>query len=135
MNKYGFFLNKYSLRQLYNMHPDCFEPYRNFCYLVEYILQGLYTLGISYPSGIICFMHFLSFRDFICFKNLCYLVEYILQGSYASDISYPSGTFNNSYRYAHIQFFCNYQVNQNSKWNYIYYRSIYFFIINTRFLQ
>ena len=104
-------------------------------------------LGRVYPSRIICFRHFISFRDFIyfmhsisfrnfiCFKNFCYLVDYIFQRLYASDISNPSGAFNNSYRYAHIQFFCNYQANQNSEWNCINYRSIYFFYNYTRFLQ
>ena len=90
--------------------------------ILNYMLQESLLLGRIYPSGI------------ICFRNLCYFVEYI-QGLYASSISYPSGTFNNSYKYAHIQFFCNYQANQNPERNYIYYRSIYFFIINTKFLQ
>ena len=135
MDKYGFFLNlslnKYLVRQLYHIHPDCFKSYKKFCYLVEYMFRHFisfkdfkfYVSCIPYPSGI------------ICFKNFCCLVKYIFQELYASGISYPSGMFNNSYRYVHIQFFCNYQANQNPKWNCINYRNIYFFIINTRFLQ
>jgi hypothetical protein len=45
--------------------PQTIKPYKNFCYLVEYILQGLYALGISYPSGIMCFRHSMFFRDYV----------------------------------------------------------------------
>ena len=60
---------------------------------------------------------------------------------YASNILYPLGIFtyislpNDRYRYAHIQILCNYQANQRSECNCIHFNSIYFFIINTRFLQ
>ena len=45
---------RYSLRRLYHMRPDCFNPYRDLYSLIEYILRdvGLYVLGILYPSGI-----------------------------------------------------------------------------------
>ena len=97
------------------------------------LLGRIYVSCILYLLGILNFMlqafHILQGFKIICFKNLCYLVEYILQELYALGISYPSRTFNNSYRYMHIQSFCNYQANQNSEWNCIHYKSIYFFII------
>ena len=42
---------------------------------------------------------------------------------------------NDSYWYAHIQIFCNYQANQRYECNCIHFNNIYLFIINTRFLQ
>ena len=32
--------NKYLLRRLYHMCPDCFNPYRDLCNLIEHILRG-----------------------------------------------------------------------------------------------
>ena len=59
---------------------DCFKPYKNICYLVKYIIQGLYASGILYPSRIICFRHFISFRDYMI------RAFHILQGLYPSRI-------------------------------------------------
>ncbi len=59
---------------------------------------------------------------------------------YAFGILYPSGVFmyisssNDSYRYAHIQIFCNY-TDQRSECNCIHNKSICFFIIYIRFLR
>ena len=39
--------NKYSLRQLYHMRPDCFNPYRDLCNLIEHILQGFAFIYMS----------------------------------------------------------------------------------------
>ena len=50
--------NKYSLRRLYHMRPDCFNPYRDFCNLIEHILRGFAftALGNVNPSGIFIYM-------------------------------------------------------------------------------
>jgi hypothetical protein len=29
------FFNRYSLRRLYHMRPDCFKPYKDLCSLIE----------------------------------------------------------------------------------------------------
>ena len=31
-------LNKYALKRLYHMHLDCFNPYKDLCSLIEYML-------------------------------------------------------------------------------------------------
>ena len=48
------YFKRYSLRQLYHMRPDCFNPYKDLCSLIEYILRDcrIICLGILYPSGI-----------------------------------------------------------------------------------
>ena len=99
MDKYGFFLNlslnKYSLRKLYHMHPYYFKPYKNFCYLVEYILQGLYTSGISYSLEIMCFKHSISFSDFklyaSCIPYPSEILNYMFQEFLLLGRIYPSG--------------------------------------------
>ena len=50
--------NKYSLRRFYRMHPDCFNPYRVRCNLIEHILRGfvLFALGNLNPLGIFIYM-------------------------------------------------------------------------------
>ena len=50
--------NKYLLRQLYHMRPDCFNPYEDHCSLIEYILQDfeLCTSGTFNPFGIFIYM-------------------------------------------------------------------------------
>ena len=92
MDKYGLFShlssNKYSLRQLCHMHPDCFKPYKNLCYLVEYIIQGLYASDI-----------FISFRDFKFYVSSISFRDFKL---YASGISYYSGMFIYYYPIIHI---------------------------------
>ena len=49
---------KYSLRQLYHMSPDCFNPYKDYCNLIEYMLQGfvLFALGNLNPLGIFMYI-------------------------------------------------------------------------------
>ena len=50
--------NKYSLRQLYHMRPDCFNPYRDRCNLIEHILRGfvLFVSNNLNPLGIFIYM-------------------------------------------------------------------------------
>ena len=50
--------NKYSLRQVYHMRLDCFNPYRNLCNLIEHILRGFAftTSGNVNPSRIFIYM-------------------------------------------------------------------------------
>ena len=50
--------NKYSLRRLYHMRPDYFNPYRDRCNLTEHILRGfvLFALGNLNPSGAFIYM-------------------------------------------------------------------------------
>ena len=50
--------NKYSLRRLYHMRPDCFNPYKDLCNLIEHILQGFAftTSGNVNPLGIYIYM-------------------------------------------------------------------------------
>ena len=46
--------NKYLLRRLYHMRLDCFNPYKDLCSLIEYMLWVVesYVSGILYPSEI-----------------------------------------------------------------------------------
>ena len=39
--------NKYSLRRLYHMHLDCFDPCRDRCNLIKHILRGV----VLFSSG------------------------------------------------------------------------------------
>ena len=39
--------SKYSLRRLYHMLPDCFNPYKDRCNLIEYMLQD----DVLFASG------------------------------------------------------------------------------------
>ena len=50
--------NKYLLRRLYHMRPDCFNSYRDLCNLIEHILRGFgfTTSGNVNPSGIFIYM-------------------------------------------------------------------------------
>ena len=50
--------NKYSLRRLYHMSPDCFNPYRDLRNLIEHILRGFaFTTSRNVnPSGIFIYM-------------------------------------------------------------------------------
>ena len=41
------FFNKYSLRQLYHMRPDCFIPYRDCFNLIEHILRGFVLFALD----------------------------------------------------------------------------------------
>ena len=52
------FFNKYSLRRLYHMRLDCFNPYRDRCNLIERILRDfvLFALGNLNHSGIFIYM-------------------------------------------------------------------------------
>ena len=53
--------NKYSLRILYNMRSDCFNPYKDRCNLIEHILRGfvLFSLGNLNTSGFSYICHYL----------------------------------------------------------------------------
>ena len=44
-------INKYSLRRLHHMRPDCFNPYKDRCNLIEHIVQAfvLFTSGNLNP--------------------------------------------------------------------------------------
>ena len=46
--------NKYSLKRLYHMRPDCFNPYNDLYNLIEYnsLNFELDATGILNPSGI-----------------------------------------------------------------------------------
>ena len=48
----------YLLRRLYHMLPDCFNPYRDHCNLIEHILRGfvLFAPGNLNLSGIFIYM-------------------------------------------------------------------------------
>ena len=50
--------NKYLLKRLYHMRPDCFNLYRDRCNLIEHILQGfaLFALGNLNLLGIFIYM-------------------------------------------------------------------------------
>lgn len=50
--------NNYSLRQLYHMRLDCFNPYTDHSNLIEYRLQDLelYSSGTLNPLGIFIYM-------------------------------------------------------------------------------
>ena len=50
--------SKYLLRRLYHMHPDCFNPYKNRCNLIEYMLRGfiLFAPGNLNPLGIFMYI-------------------------------------------------------------------------------
>ena len=50
--------SKYSLRRLYHMCPDCFNPYKDRYNLIEYMLRGfvLFILGNLNPSGIFMYI-------------------------------------------------------------------------------
>ena len=50
--------SKYSLRRLYHMRPDCFNPYKDRCNLIEYMLRGfvLFASGNLNPSGIFMYI-------------------------------------------------------------------------------
>ena len=50
--------NKYSLRRLYHMRSDCFNPYKDRCNLIEHILRDfvLFALGNLNPSEIFIYM-------------------------------------------------------------------------------
>ena len=39
------FFSKYTLRQLYHMCMDCFNPHKNNCYLIEYMLRCFLLLA------------------------------------------------------------------------------------------
>ena len=47
--------NKYSLRKIYHMRPDYFNPYRDCCNLIEHILRDFifFALGNLNPSRIL----------------------------------------------------------------------------------
>ncbi|PIN11585.1 hypothetical protein CDL12_15816 [Handroanthus impetiginosus] len=48
--------NKYSLRRLYHIRYDCFNPYKDFCTRIEQISREfLCASGILNPSGIFTF--------------------------------------------------------------------------------
>ena len=57
------YFNKYLLRWLYHMGPNWFNPYKNLCSLIEYMLWDMepYAASILYPSGI--FMYISLFND------------------------------------------------------------------------
>ena len=50
--------SKYSLRRLYQMRPDCFNPYKDHCNLIEYMLRGFVLFASSNlnPSGIFMYI-------------------------------------------------------------------------------
>ena len=50
--------SKYSLRQLYHMHPDCLYPYKDRCNLIKYMLRGfvLFASGNLNPLGIFMYI-------------------------------------------------------------------------------
>ena len=50
--------SKYSLRRLYYMHPECFNPYKDHCNLIEYMLRGFVQFASSdlNPSGIFMYI-------------------------------------------------------------------------------
>ena len=58
------YFSKYSLRRLYHMRPDCFNPYIYRCNLIEYMLQDdvLFASGNLNPSGIFMYIS-LSFDN------------------------------------------------------------------------
>ena len=50
--------SKYSLRRLYHMRPDYFNPYNDHCNLIEYMLRGFVLFASSNlnPSGIFMYI-------------------------------------------------------------------------------
>ena len=54
---------KYWLKRLYHIRPYCFNPYKNLCNLIEYMLLGFEFIALSNvnPSGI--FIYTLASRD------------------------------------------------------------------------
>ena len=55
--------SKYSLRRLYHMRPNCFNPYKDHCNLIEYMLRVfvLFVSGNLNSLGI--FMYISLFMD------------------------------------------------------------------------
>ena len=52
------YFSKYLLRRLYHIRPDCFNPYKDRCNLIEYMLQDdvLFASGNLNPSGIFMYI-------------------------------------------------------------------------------
>ena len=50
--------SKYSLKRLYHMYPNYFNPYKDRCNLIEYMLRGfvLFTPGNLNPSRIFMYI-------------------------------------------------------------------------------
>ena len=53
-----FSFERYSLRRLYDIHPDCFKSYKDCCNFIEYKLREfeLYASDILNHSGIFIYM-------------------------------------------------------------------------------
>ena len=52
------FFNKYVLKRLYHIRPDCLSPYKDRCNFIEYIHRGFenFASGNVNPSGIFMYM-------------------------------------------------------------------------------
>ena len=51
--------SKYSLRRLYHMCPNCFNPYKDYCNMIEYMLRGFVQFASSNlnPSRIFMYIY------------------------------------------------------------------------------
>ena len=52
------YFSKYSLRRLYHIRSDCFNPYKDRCNLIKYMLRSvvLFASGNLNPSGIFMYI-------------------------------------------------------------------------------
>ena len=59
--------SKYSLRQLCHMRLDCFNPYKDHCNLIEYMLQGFIQFTSDNLNPLEIFMYIsLSMDPYKC---------------------------------------------------------------------
>ena len=49
--------SKYSLRRLYHMCPNCFNPYKDYCNMIEYMLRGFVQFASSNLNPLGIFMY------------------------------------------------------------------------------
>ena len=54
---------RYSLRRLYHMHLDCFDPYKDHCSLIEYLLHGFVLFALDNLNPLSIFMYTSSSMD------------------------------------------------------------------------
>ena len=57
------YFGKYSLKRLYHMHPDYFNPYKDCCNLIKYMLRGFILFSSSNLNISRIFMYISFFVD------------------------------------------------------------------------
>ena len=56
-------LTKYWLKRLYHIRPDCFNPYKDLCNLIEYMLRGFEFIASGNVNPLGIFIYKLASRD------------------------------------------------------------------------